>query len=126
MKLRYLIPAVLWLSVITWLSVIPNLQLPSVKFFAPDKLGHAGVYGLLSWLLLWGFARAQAAKGAHISARETGGILAFAAAYGVLMEFVQYAFIPGRYYEYGDMLANASGAVLGWLAFRLFSRRKYP
>jgi len=124
MKLIYLIPAVLWLSAITWLSVMPNLQLPTVKFFAPDKLGHAGAYCLLSWLLLRGFARAQAVKGTHISAREAGGILAFAAAYGVLMEFVQYTFVPGRFYEYGDMLANATGAVLGWLVFRLFSRRK--
>jgi VanZ family protein len=124
MKLKYLIPALLWLAVITWLSVMPNMQLPSVKFFAPDKLGHTGAYFLLSWLLLYGFARAQVAKGTRLGTRETGGILAFAAAYGVLMEFVQYAFVPGRYYEYGDMLANASGAVLGWLAFRLFSRRK--
>lgn len=124
MKLKYLIPALLWLSVITWLSVMPNLQLPTVKFFAPDKLGHAGAYGLLSCLLLYGFTRLQAAKGAGLGARETGGILAFAAAYGVLMEFVQYAFVPGRYYEYGDMLANATGALLGWLVFRLFSRRK--
>lgn len=124
MKLKYLIPALLWLAVITWLSVMPNMQLPNVKFFAPDKLGHAGAYGLLSGLLLWGFARAETAKGVRLGTRETGGILAFAAAYGVLMEFVQYAFVPGRYYEYGDMLANASGAVLGWLAFRLFSRRK--
>jgi VanZ family protein len=38
--------------------------------------------------------------------------------YGVLMEFVQYAFIPGRFYEYDDMLANAIGAVIGWFCFK--------
>lgn len=124
MTLKHLIPALLWLSVITWLSVMPNMQLPSVKFFAPDKLGHAGAYGLLCWLLLHGRARYQKAQGAHISAQQMGSITAFAAAYGVVMELVQYAFVPGRYYEYGDMLANAIGAGLGWLVFWLFSRWK--
>ena len=47
-------------------------------------------------------------------------IFLVASCYGVLMEFVQYAFIPGRFYEYGARLANAAGAAGGAFANALF------
>jgi len=40
------------------------------------------------------------------------------------MEFVQFAFVPGRYYEYGDMLANTLGALLGLSLFIPLLRQK--
>lgn len=109
------IPALLWLLLITALSTLPNPQLPGFKLLAADKLVHAVVYGVLAWLLLRGHSLAQQRS---VRWRERAAAFLFATAYGVLMEWVQYAFIPGRFYEFDDMLANAVGAVVGVVIFR--------
>lgn len=115
---KSLIPALLWLAFITGLSVLPSVPLPKFDLFSPDKLGHAAAYGLLVWLILWGWRRA----GKPISRGAAAGAAVFATGYGVLMEFVQGAFIPGRFYEYDDMLANAFGALVAWGLFAWFLR----
>lgn len=107
--------AFLWLVFITAISTLPNPQLPDLHLISADKIVHAGVYGVLAWLVLRGFARS---KNRGPSFRERVLIFGWTAGYGVLMEFVQYAFIPGRYYEYGDMLANALGAAAAAVLFR--------
>lgn len=112
-------PALVWLGVITFFSTRGTVPMPKFNLLQVDKLGHAGCYGLLVWLMLWGYRRLQD------DVRKTDfrtGLRAFvlATGYGVLMEFVQYAFFPGRFYELDDMLANAIGAGIGWL---LFSRQ---
>lgn len=109
-------PAFLWLLVITGLSVMPGVQLPSFQLFAADKLAHAFVYGVLTWLLLR--ANTRLVPGRTNRWNEII-MLCISTSYGVLMEFVQYAFIPGRFYEVDDMLANAFGCIVGWLCFRI-------
>lgn len=117
--MKYLYPALGWLLVITLLSTKASIPLPSFHLFQADKLGHAAAYGLLTWLILWGLARR------HAGLRRFSGLgaFAFATSYGVLMEFVQYAFFPGRFYEYDDMLANAFGAAIGLFIFVQFNKR---
>lgn len=107
-------PAFLWLLLITALSTLPNPQLPGFQLIAADKLVHAIVYGILVWLSLRGWSRAT---GRAVGWRARWAAFAFSTAYGVFMEWVQYAFIPGRFYEYDDMLANALGAVLAAVFF---------
>lgn len=114
-KMTKFAPALLWLLLITALSTLPNPQLPGFKLLAADKLVHAVVYGVLAWLLLRGWSRLTERR---IGWRERTAAFLLATAYGVLMEWVQYAFIPGRFYEFDDMLANALGAVVGAAIFR--------
>lgn len=116
-RLKIWWPAAAWLMLITVLSVIPGSQLPKFALFSIDKLGHAAVYAILSWLCL----RAAQVQGLGRSAGLA--VFGFATMYGILMEFVQYTFVPGRFYEYDDMLANAIGAGLGWLIFGLFRKK---
>jgi VanZ family protein len=113
------LPAFLWLMFITGLSVMPGVQLPAFHLFSADKLAHAVVYGVLTWLLLRAYALTR--KDTQTPWKEVllSGV---SIVYGVLMEFVQYAFIPGRFYEYDDMLANAIGVMLGWLCFKWFRK----
>ncbi len=91
---------------------MPGVQLPSFNLFATDKLAHALIYGILVWLAIRG---SYAFDKQLVAWKWAVGIFLFAVAYGMMMEFVQYAFIPGRFYEYGDMLANTVGATLGLL-----------
>ena len=121
MKPKHFLPALLWLLFITGLSVMPSVQLPKVDFFSADKLAHAFVYGVLTWLLLRGMR--QARGGAALSWKARLAVLAFAIGYGVLMEFVQFAFITGRFYELDDMLANGAGCLVAWALYRKWSSK---
>jgi VanZ family protein len=116
-----LFPALICLIVITILSVIPNMQLPKFDLFASDKLGHALAYAGLCFLTLWGLSRSRADR--TLTPRQMLLVLAFCAGYGILMEFVQFAFIPGRFCEIDDMIANAVGSLAGWLGFRIYERQ---
>lgn len=119
--MRYLLPAALWMLMITGLSVMPAPQLPQTPLLTADKWAHATVYAIFTWLILFGLQRK---KGAKLSRRQIVVSVVFAALYGILMEFVQYAFVPGRFYEYADMLANTMGALLGFSLFVPVLRRK--
>lgn len=109
------LPAFLWLLAVTELSVMPGVPLPKFDLFSTDKLGHAAAYALLAWLIFRGF---RAANGRNASWKEGLVICSIATGYGILMEFVQGAFFPNRFFEVDDMLANAFGAVMVYLVVR--------
>lgn len=109
MPLKSFLPAILWLGIITFLSVTSKLQVPKFQLFAADKIGHAAAYGLLVWLLAWGVWKS---KNRALARGEIFLLFYFAAGYGALMEWVQGTFFPNRFFEFDDMLANAAGAFL--------------
>lgn len=118
-KLKRAWPAWIWLLIITYLSTKGGISVPKFDLLASDKLGHAAAYCLLAWLMLYGLSRTTPAT--------TGlglVVLAFAAGYGALMEYVQFAFFPDRHFEYDDMLANTLGALIGWLLFARLTHRQ--
>ncbi len=120
MTKKYYLPAFLWLLVVTGLSVTPGMQLPKFELLSTDKLGHLAAYALLTWLLLWAYNRSTGLRPGW----KTGLVMfTFSTCYGILMEFVQGTFIPGRFYEVDDMIANATGAALAWGIFS-FSLKK--
>ncbi len=106
------LPALVWLLLVTGVSVMPSVQLPQVDFFAPDKLGHALAYAGLMGLSWWCFTRFTKRPP---NLREGLFLFIFAAAYGALMEVIQGTFLPNRAFEFDDMLANAFGAAVAWL-----------
>ncbi|TNE50964.1 MAG: VanZ family protein [Bacteroidetes bacterium] len=115
MLLKAFAPAFCWLLIIVYLSTQGTIPTPQFNLFQMDKFAHAAAYGLLSVLILWGLVRTHRDRRFPVLA----GILTFlfASGFGALMEVVQYKYFPGRFFEYDDMLANAIGAVLGWLIF---------
>lgn len=108
--MKSLFPALGWLIVIIVLSTRASVPMPEFNLLASDKLGHAAAYGILGWLMLWGIRRSLA--GGALRAVHIAGVFVFATAFGILMEFVQFTFFPGRFYELADMLANAIGAAV--------------
>jgi VanZ family protein len=120
MIFKHFLPAFLWLLFISGLSVMPGIQLPSFSLFTADKLAHAVVYGVLMFLILFGLAKA---RGRKPGLSEGLYALLLAGGYGALMELVQYKFIPGRFYEIDDMLANLSGAAVAWALAFVWHRR---
>lgn len=95
-----------WLLCITWLSTKGGISLPGFKLIGTDKLAHAAAYGTLVWLLSLAFPPENQ--------RQAFSIWLFASLYGALMEWVQFTWFPNRMFEYDDMIANATGALLAW------------
>ena len=108
MRLKFLLPALLLLVVITFLSLSSNVPMPRVNFFSLDKVAHAGAYALLTWMLALGVRKS---KNSPLTRNNLLWIFCFAAGYGVWMEWVQGTFFPNRFFEYFDMLANAAGSL---------------
>lgn len=109
------LPVIVWAAVIFYLSIDAGIQMPA-SIVSGDKLGHLLAYGLLNWLVL----RALVIK-KRFSRRAAFAAILFVTAYGIALEFVQLVFYPNRYFEYWDMVANFTGALLSYLAFIFIS-----
>ena len=108
------LPAILWLLIITGMSLVPKIQLPEFNLMSTDKLGHVMAYALLVWLILRGFKL----KNGYSADWKIGlAIVCAATIYGALIEFVQGNFIPGRLFGYDDIIANTAGSVAAWGLF---------
>ena len=88
-----------WAAAIVWLSLTPSP--PQVDVDYGDKLGHFGAYGLL---MFW-FALLYPSW--PVRARYLIGFIVM----GVGLEFLQG--MLGRVFDVQDMLANATGVLLG-------------
>lgn len=93
----------LWVAVVLYLSLMPHPPEP-VRFPGIDKLQHAFAYGLL---MLW-FCQ--------VYVRRTQRLFAavLLAALGMVVELLQ-GMTGYRHFEPGDMVANATGVLLGWV-----------
>ena len=109
---RHFLPALLWLITITGLSVMPGVQLPDITLFEPDKAAHLFVYGVLVGLGYFGFFKKEGRAG--ITVLRGFQLFLFASFWGILMEYIQGSFFPGRFFEVYDMIANCLGAAIGW------------
>jgi VanZ family protein len=113
------LPAALYYGLIYFLSSRHlNLDVPLPE---ADKLAHGAAYGLLGFLLAFGFFRLL-----RIPLKtKLGGVILTGAGLGILDEIHQ-IFVPGRSPDALDAAADAVGVVLGLLLFRLIFRKKRP
>jgi len=99
------------LVVVAWLALTPKP--PPNLTLGWDKLNHSGAFVGLAFCAWLG-------QGAH--ARRRALALVALLAYGGLIELAQ-LFVPGRFGEWADLLADAVGLVIGtalaWGALRL-------
>lgn len=103
---------VLWAANISWLSLTSSPPLiPGVLGW--DKLQHAAAYALLA------LSVAQFLY-THCNDSRKAGVYAacLAVAYGGLMEIMQLVTQAGRQAEWWDLVADAVGAVAGYVIFR--------
>lgn len=97
-------PAVLWATVIFWLSSLSNPPQPGPEFPMKDKVGHWILYCALGWLVAFALRR-----GHRLSLPKTFVLtVLIASAYGASDELHQ-RFVPHRSCEVGDWLADTLG-----------------
>lgn len=116
-KLIY-VPLVTYWLILFGLTTFPTKSLPSVAF--SDKIKHFIAYFILTVLLKFAL---HFQEKYDISLKVCGlitlGIIGF---YGLLDEIHQY-FIPGRYCEFYDWVANILGGLIGVILVGLFIRK---
>jgi VanZ family protein len=110
--------AALYLAVIAIISLMPVSDLPHFTVFPEiDKAVHIGMYLGLSFLACWSFEVSRdRMKPLYLM---LGGVFM----YGVLMEILQRTMHNGRNFDFRDMIANLSGAIIGILIYRYFDRK---
>lgn len=123
--LRYHFPAILWAAVILFLTLLPSESLPKTpdwKLLSFDTLAHAGVFGLLAFLMVrslyFHYGRAQFLKFA------IGLSVVICIFFGVIIELLQTVMKRGRHGEVGDVISDVIGTVLGVILFSFLLRRK--
>lgn len=113
------LPAALYYGLIFFVSSRPlklDVSLPNF-----DKLAHGAAYGLLGFLLAFGFFKLL-----RFSLKtKQGGVILTGVILGILDEIHQ-IFVPGRTPDPLDVAADAVGIVLGLILFRLIFQKKLP
>lgn len=110
------LPALMWAVCILLASTAfgVDVPLPPPQWLEPDKALHTLAYAGLSFLVMlgWHFRSADRPTPKQLIIGLLGCVL-----YGIVLEWVQYLFFPGRAFEYLDMLANMVGVLLGWITY---------
>lgn len=115
-------PAILWGIFLTVYTLLPAESLPKDLLDMNDKLLHLGIYFFSASLIYLGSVRYNfnnPPSNTHLLA-----IVMLCTLYGGLIELLQHYLVSNRHGEWLDFLANAFGAILSVLFWRLVQGRK--
>jgi VanZ family protein len=121
MVLKTYYKTIIWFVIMVYLLFSPSSGLPKtgmLDFPHADKLVHGVMFAILSFV--YAFDSEVAGRNLYKAALLFSAIgLAFAA----LSEYIQHAFIPGRYGNVYDLLSDVAGIILGFLAYFILGRK---
>lgn len=107
---KYWVPVIVWSGVIFTFSSIPHLKAPSLGLGFEDKVYHFAEF------FIWGILFAKSYK--MVSGKQDFSGLVFAVAIGASFAFIDewhQNWIPGRQFDWKDMLSNWAGLLLSLL-----------
>jgi len=116
---QFQLPAIAWCLFIFTVSSIPSAKLPSLIAYT-DKLIHAGVFGVLCWLLHVAF---YFQPNTFLRRWSKFIALGITMLYGISDEYHQ-MFTPGRSTDFFDFMADTTGGAIYLAASYYF--RFYP
>jgi len=108
-SMKALLPLLLWILVVIYLSLSPFDPDTIEPFPHADKLGHFVMYSIMSFLCLNSFTHKRKFK--YVIA------LLLSISFGIMIECCQEALNGGRHFDYFDIIANIIGAFSGALLF---------
>ncbi len=118
----FMVLAIIWGIVLIALSLTPGKELPSIPVWNSDKFLHAGFYAIWAYLI---FMIRYSVPKKRMSKRYAMYSFWALISIGWSIEFIQGAFIPDRYFDYMDGIANMVGVAIvpaSWRIFRKFKR----
>jgi VanZ family protein len=107
--------ALAWTIIIFVLLTLPGSVLPNESSFVIpnfDKLVHIGMFG--GFVLLWSLYYSARSSSPKKLLRIFFVIFLISISYGISMEYVQKYFIPQRYFDEGDIIADIIGSGLAY------------
>jgi VanZ family protein len=118
-----IVPVLLLMGTIFFLSHQPGIKLQLPYIFGLDKLAHGVMYAALAATVLYTVSR----KAQLLRPWRTGALIVFfCLLYGMTDEYHQ-SFVPGRVPSFGDIIADVVGAsLLLYLWLRYQSSRLAP
>lgn len=118
-KYFFYIPLVLYWILLLVLTSLPSDALPTVAF--SDKVNHFLAYFGLAVLL--GGTLYHQKRFSFFSVNYVLATIIISSVYGIIDELHQ-LFIPGRYAEFYDWLANFTGVLAGTFLIYMFLNKK--
>jgi len=117
------LPWVVWLLILSILSLIPGENLPEIEFnlFELDKLIHFIFYFILVILMNIGFRL----KKSEPFYKSIVWIVVVGIFTGWSIEYLQGDFITNRFFDYSDIIANSLGTIVGMLIYVKYLMNKY-
>ncbi len=106
---KFQFPLIVWAGFIFFLSSLSTLPHIETPIIAADKLAHITVYFMFCLLSHRAFSHQEAYP--FLKRRPFLSAFLFTCLYGYSDELHQ-LYVPGRTYDYFDMLADATGALL--------------
>ncbi|MDO9254902.1 MAG: VanZ family protein [Bacteroidales bacterium] len=108
-----------YLGTVALVSLMPVSNLPHITVYQWfDKAVHLSMYLGLSFLACWCFEITRK----HMFPFYI--LLTGVFMWGLLMEILQRTMHNGRNFEFRDMIANLTGAIIGLLIYRFFDRKR--
>jgi VanZ family protein len=102
---------------------MPGRDVPKIKWLNGiyfDKWVHAGMFGLLTFLLCWPFN-----KSGYSRQKKLHYFIKIAIAcslWGLTIEFIQKFYVPGRDFELLDWAADSGGALIAlFISMKMFT-----
>lgn len=118
--------SVLTIALIAYLSLDDDpFDASRVQLFEDaDKVVHAIMYAFLTCVLVFDCAKSKISVGLKVKSICLCALVAFA--FSMLMEYLQDAMGLGRAADIGDVIANFTGTVIGFLSMKyVFLKRIY-
>ena len=109
------IPALLWWALSFWLLTLPGSKVPAYPWMDNlqiDKLVHVFLFATFCCLFYWPLLNTPVSRSSRLKWLVAVAIVG--AGYGIAMEFVQKFYVINRAFEFGDILADIGGCLLGW------------
>lgn len=119
-------PAISWALIILLLTSLPGSYFPTIDSFwdwlKPDKLIHFFVFGIFTFLILWGKRKQYKLKDKRLKLALVA--LFTGVFYSALTEWLQHILPVGRHGNIYDFMANNFGSIIGVVVFHILFRKK--
>ena len=120
MFIRYNVFTFCWMILVLLLTLTPGDNMPETNLWSDlfrfDTVAHFGVFGVMVFLMIVGLSKQYT----YHFLRKKAVVVSVAVSilYGVIIELLQFT-IPGRSFEWFDILANSLGCFVGLGLFYL-------